>query len=176
MHASVRSMRARPTRRDPTHSWRVTLANNGPPLAAGSLNDALRALRATGLRASTARRLVLEALFAAGEPVSAEAIARGLDGRLPRSDLGSVYRNLEVLERLGLVRHLHRAHGPALYSLARQGQEYLVCDACGSVAAVQAAELEPVRALLHERFGFDPSFIHFPIVGVCAGCRGERAA
>jgi Fur family ferric uptake transcriptional regulator len=169
-------MSTRPARRDRTHSWPVTVPHNGPPLAASSLNDALRALRATGLRASAARRLVLEALFAAGEPVSAEAIARGLDGRLPPSDLASVYRNLEVLERLGLVRHFHRAHGAALYSLAREGQEYLVCDSCGSVAAVEAAELEPVRALLHERFGFDPSFMHFPIVGVCAACRRERAA
>jgi Fur family transcriptional regulator, ferric uptake regulator len=81
-----------------------------------------------------------------------------------------------VLERLGLVRHLHRAHGAALYALAREGQEYLVCDSCGSVAAVEAAELEPVRALLRERFGFDPSFIHFPMVGVCGGCRPEGAA
>jgi Fur family transcriptional regulator, ferric uptake regulator len=176
MHASVRRMRAGPTRRERTHSWPVTVANNGPSLAAPSVKDALRVLRATGLRASTARRLVLEALFAAGEPVSAEDIAQGLDGRLPRSDLGSVYRNLEVLERLGLVRHLHRAHGAALYALAREGQEYLVCDSCGSVAAVEAAELEPVRALLRERFGFDPSFIHFPMVGVCGGCRREGAA
>ena len=71
-----------------------------------------------GLRVSAARRLVLEALFAAERPVTAEEIAAGLDGRLPASDLASVYRNLETLEELGLVRHVHLGHGPGLYALA----------------------------------------------------------
>jgi Fe2+ or Zn2+ uptake regulation protein len=46
------------------------------------------------MRISAARRLVLEALYAADAPISAEQIADGLSGRLPRSDLASVYRNL----------------------------------------------------------------------------------
>ena len=46
--------------------------------------------------------------------------AGGLGGRLPASDLGSVYRNLEALERAGLVRHVHAGHGAGRYALATQ--------------------------------------------------------
>ena len=56
-----------------------------------------------------------------GAPVRAEEIAAGIGGRLPRSDLASVYRNLETLENHGLVRHLHLGHGPGLYALAGEG-------------------------------------------------------
>ena len=35
----------------------------------------------------------------------------------PASDLASVYRNLEHLEELGVVRHVHFGHGPGLYAL-----------------------------------------------------------
>jgi Fur family ferric uptake transcriptional regulator len=130
----------------------------------------MAALRTRGLRASTARRLVLEALFAADEPVSAERIAGGIDGRLPPSDLASVYRNLETLEEVGLARHFHLGHGPGLYALAEREREYLVCDACGAVRAVKPHVLDPVRNAIHASFGLEPRFDHFPIVGRCDGC------
>jgi len=54
-----------------------------------------------------------------------------------------VYRNLERLEELGVVRHVHLAHGPGLYSLARGGAcEYLVCDRCGKVTQFEDPALE----------------------------------
>jgi Fur family ferric uptake transcriptional regulator len=128
-------------------------------------------MRERGLRVSSARRLVLEALFGSEDPVSADRIAGGLDGRLPSSDLASVYRNLETLERLGLIRHFHLGHGPGLYALAGEEREYLVCERCHDLRAVDPAELDDVRELVDDTFGFRASFRHFPIVGVCTRCR-----
>ena len=54
--------------------------------AVASPEAAVEALRASGRRASAARRLVLEALFAADGPMSADQIADGIGGRVPRSD------------------------------------------------------------------------------------------
>ncbi len=138
------------------------------------MEAAVEALRSHGLRVSAARRLVLEALFAADGPITAERIADGLAGRLPRSDLASVYRNLETLETVGLVRHFHLGHGPGLYGLASGGErEYLVCSSCGAVRAVEPDEMEPVRSLILERFGYEVRFSHFPILGVCPDCEGS---
>src|ERR687894_1530547 len=118
------------------------------------MDTAVEALRARGLRVSAARRLVLESLFAAEGPIPAERIADGLAGRLPRSDLASVYRNLETLETVGLVRHFHLGHGPGLYAPSGAGErEYLVCNSCGTVATVDPDEMDPVRSLIEERFG-----------------------
>jgi Fur family ferric uptake transcriptional regulator len=148
----------------------VTVTHNGPALSAPTLDDAVAALRAQGLRASTARRLVLENLFAAEEPVSAERIAAGLDGRLPRSDLASVYRNLETLERIGLVRHFHLVHGPGLYAMAGRERDYLVCERCGALRPVMPGALDDVRDAVWERFGLRPRFNHYPLVGLCEDC------
>jgi len=155
----------------------MTVARTGTPLDAADSEQAMSMLREQGMRVSAARRLVIEALFAAPGPVSAEQIASGLGGELLPSDLTSVYRNLEALERVGLVRHFHAGHGPGLYTLAsRVGQDHLACQVCGSVETVPAAELEPARALIRERFGFIASFDHFPIVGTCRRCAGRRPA
>jgi Fur family ferric uptake transcriptional regulator len=123
------------------------------------------------MRISAARRLVLEALYAAEAPVSAEQIADGLAGRLPRSDLASVYRNLDTLEQLGLVRHCHLGHGPGRYlPTGTSEHEYLVCDSCDAVSAVEPGRMDAVRALIRERFGYEAHFTHFPILGLCAAC------
>jgi Fur family ferric uptake transcriptional regulator len=149
----------------------MTLAATTAPIFAHSVEDAVAALRARGLRVSAARRLVLESLFLAERPLSAEEIARGVPGRLPCSDLASVYRNLETLEEIGLVRHVHLGHGPGLYGLAgdREG-EYLVCERCEAVRVVRAGELDGARRVIRERLGFEARFQHFPIVGLCAAC------
>jgi Fur family ferric uptake transcriptional regulator len=145
---------------------------SAPAPAPATLDDAMQAVRAGGLRASSARRLVLAALFAAEGPVTAEQIASGLGGRLPRSDIGSVYRNLETLERLGVVRHLHGAHGPGHYAIPRtEAEGYVACELCGEVRSADPRAFALIRTAVERAFGYQASFVHFPIVGVCARCR-----
>jgi len=149
----------------------MTVPTQTRPLAAASLPTAITTLRVRGLRVSSARRLVLEALFAAEGPVTAEAIAAGLAGRLPTSDLASVYRNLLTLEEVGLVRHFHVAHGAGLYALAARHQAgYVACEHCGAHRPLEAATVEQLAAVLRAACGYEPQLVHFPIVGRCQEC------
>ena len=137
----------------------------------GELESALAFVRERGLRASAARRLVIEALLAADGPMSAEQISEGIGGRVPCSDIASVYRNLQVFEEVGLVRHVHLGHGPGLHVLAAEGaHEYLTCERCADYRAVTPEALDEVRAVIAREFGYRASFVHFPIVGLCASC------
>ena len=140
-----------------------------------ALDAAVTVLRDRGLRVSSARRLVLEALYRSPGPIPAESIAGGLSGRLPRSDLASVYRNLDTLEQIGLVRRLHLGHGPALYGMATEPRDYLVCERCRSLTTVDPARLDGVRAAIRQAFGFRASFDQFPIVGMCLACESRKA-
>ena len=149
----------------------MTVVPECPASAAPDLQCALEILRAHGLRVSAARRIVLAALFAADGPLSAEQIAAGVGGRVPTSDLGSTYRNLETLTKLGIVRHVHLGHSPSLYAIAIAGeQEYLTCERCAEFRAVAPTDLAVVRAAIRARFGYEADFSHFPIVGLCAAC------
>jgi Fur family ferric uptake transcriptional regulator len=150
----------------------LTYSPRTQPLPFGDLDQAVAALRARGLRLSGPRRRVLEALFAADGPVSADRIAdeTGVDP-------ASVYRNLETLEANGVVQHVHLGHGPGLHALAGpREREYLYCEACGRVRAVEPAELDGVRAEIRARFGFDARFTHFAIGGLCHACAEAGAA
>jgi Fur family transcriptional regulator, ferric uptake regulator len=153
----------------------MTASVSAPPLDFERPETVLNALRSRGLRVSTARRLIIETLFEAAAPVSAEQIAVGADGRA-RLDIASVYRNLETLEAIGVVRHCHAGHGPGRYALAGAGErEYLACERCGALAEVDPRELDAVRDEVRRRFGYSARFTHFPIVGMCPNCvRGDE--
>lgn len=151
----------------------MTVAPDAKRLVFEDLDDAIRALREAGLRLSTSRRLVLEALFTADGPISAERLATSLG-----IELSAVYRNLETLERHGLVRHVHLGHGPGLYILVGEGErEYLYCERCGAARALDPQQLDPVRQRIADQFGYRARFTHFPIVGTCPACSqaGEAA-
>ena len=149
----------------------MTVPHETRPLAPASVPAAITTLRVRGLRVSAARRLVLEALFAADGPVTAEAIARGLDGRFPAADLASVYRNLDTLEQIGFVRHFHVAHGPGLYALATTHRAgYVACEGCGAHLALDVETVDRVAAVLREACGYEPQLVHFPIIGRCPEC------
>ena len=150
----------------------MTISPDAPPLAFTDLAEAIGALRSGGLRISTPRRLVLEALFAADGPVSAADLARDLS-----LDESSVYRNLEVLEQFGVVRHVHLGHSAGLYALVSdEVVEYLYCERCGKVTTVAPARLEPIRAQIRDELGYIARFTHFPIVGMCPDCAAAPPA
>ncbi len=147
----------------------MTVAHDVPRLVVETPAQAIRALRDAGLRLSAARRLVIDALFGADGPVTAVELARDLS-----LDESSVYRNLDVLERHGVTRHVHLGHSPGLYVLAGRGDtEYLYCDRCEKVTELAPYELEQIRAEIQERLGHTPRFTHFAMIGRCADCGGD---
>lgn len=149
----------------------MTVAHRAPALTAEDVGEAVVAVRESGLRLTAARRLVIEALYASEDPVSAEEIAAGLEGKLPESDIGSVYRNLDRLEEIGLVRHVHLGHGPGRYTIAgRRESTFVVCERCGRHEVIDPADLAAISKAVQKRIGFKARFEHFPIVGLCPEC------
>ena len=140
----------------------MTVPHRTQALAAPSLTAAVVALRTRGMRVSGPRRALLETLYGASGPLTAEELAGDLD-------IASVYRNLDALEAVGLVNHVHVGHGPGLYALAdRRDRGYAACETCGRHAA-----LATIRDAVEAATGFSSDFSHFPIVGLCPDCAAE---
>jgi Fe2+ or Zn2+ uptake regulation protein len=140
------------------------------PLPVPSPSAALGTLRARGLRISATRRLVVDALFEAHEPLSAEAIASAA-----KADLASVYRNLDALEAAGLARHVHVGHAAGRYVLSgRHAGGYAACERCGRHVALGHAARQELHDRVRALTGFACDFAHFPLVGTCPDCEASR--
>jgi Fur family ferric uptake transcriptional regulator len=150
----------------------MTQAPQADPREFSGLDEVLRLLRDHGHRVTATCRAVLQTLFGAAGPVSAQFILeRGSSAGGAPLEIASVYRNLERLETLGVVQHVHLGHGPGLYILVGSGEhEFLTCERCHRVVTVAPADLDPVREQIRETFGYEARFGHFPIVGLCPSC------
>lgn len=131
-----------------------------------AIDEVLERVRARGGRVTTARRLVVGALLDADSHLSAEDLASVVQADHPEVHLSTVYRTLESLEELGIVRHTHVGHGPVVYHLGDLHQ-HLVCEECGDVIDVPAALLDELSTTLRRRYGFELHIGHFALLGRC---------
>jgi Fur family ferric uptake transcriptional regulator len=134
-------------------------------------------LRAHGLRLTAQRQRVLAAVTALehATPESIGARLReeaGPGGAVP--DTSTVYRNLELLERLGLVWHTHLGRVSPVYHVAEHPHLHVVCASCGAVSSVDPGILDVAAERLAAEHGFTVDVGHVALSGTCRAC-GERA-
>jgi len=131
-------------------------------------------LRARGLRLTAQRQRVLAAVTALDHATPESIGARlreeaGPDGTAP--DASTVYRNLELLERLGLVWHTHLGKGAPVYHVAERPHLHVVCSSCGEVSSVDPGILDDAAERLAAQHGFTVDVGHVALTGTCRACR-----
>jgi Fur family ferric uptake transcriptional regulator len=137
------------------------------------LDHARGRLEAAGHRTGGARTAVLETLE--GEPccMSAQEIYDQLRSGNRRVGIASVYRTLELLSKLELVRRVDIGSA-ACYEPAHPGGEHhhhVVCDRCGKVAAFEDRGLEEAIDRLGRRLKYKVGVHEVVLRGACPECR-----
>jgi len=144
------------------------------PFAMG-MRDPIALLRASGIRATLQRQMVLQVLVEAkGRHLTADDICRAVQDRYPSFNRSTTYRVLELLSALGLVQQTRLGDGIAHFEVVdRPGRHHhLVCVRCGSVQNVPADVLGEISVRLAERHRFHIGTVDLMIQGECAACRG----
>jgi Fur family transcriptional regulator, ferric uptake regulator len=134
-----------------------------PSLAA----DLAAALRGRGLRVTPQREQVLDAVHRL-----AHATPEQISDALPDVDLTTVYRTLELLEDIELVKHAHLGHGAPVYRPAGDEHIHVVCHSCGSVSDADPDLVQALADRLRGERGFEMDRSHFTVFGRCADCAG----
>jgi Fur family ferric uptake transcriptional regulator len=135
-----------------------------------SVDDVLALLRAGGGRVTSSRRILLEVLFDAEGHMSAEDLTEAVQARAPDVHLSTIYRNVEELQRLGVIVHSHLGHGPATYLLASLAHAHFICDRCGVMIEAPDEMFRGLARTAKSKLGFTIDPHHFAIQGRCADC------
>jgi Fur family ferric uptake transcriptional regulator len=131
-------------------------------------------LERAGYRHSAPRAAVVWALAELGCSVTAREIADRLHQRGQDVGVASIYRTLELLDRLRLARRVDAAEGVARYEPVEPSGEHhhhLVCQRCGGVAAFEDTDLEQAIERLASRVDYAIDAHDVTLRGECPACR-----
>jgi Fur family ferric uptake transcriptional regulator len=148
----------------------LTPAGAGYGTAVSSVDEVLRLVRARGGRATPPRRVLLEVLFEASGHMSAEELAEAVQARSPDVHISTIYRNMEDLQRLGVIVHSHMGHGPATYQLASLAHAHFICEECGATLEAPDELFRGLARTVKNKLGFAIDPHHFAMLGRCAAC------
>ena len=143
----------------------VGMDGHGHRHVAGGTDELAARLRERGLRNTPQRAQVLAAVRELGH-----ATPEQISESVPGVDVTTVYRNLEVLEDLGFVKHAHLGHGAASYRPAEDDHVHVVCHQCGAVVDAPPDLVDALATRLQAERGFVLDRSHFTVFGSCADC------
>jgi Fur family ferric uptake transcriptional regulator len=118
------------------------------------------------------RQLVLDAVRELGHSTP-EQICQRVQQVAPTVNITTVYRTLDLLDRLDLVRHTHLGHGAPTYSAHEHEHVHLVCHRCGHVDEVPCADFDALAGTLRDRYGFALDASHLALSGTCRDCASQ---
>lgn len=128
-----------------------------------------------GFRLTYQRRLILEFLHARQAHVTADEVLENVTRRCPELNKTTVYRTLDWLQEVGLIRKIDRGKGRLEYEIATiPVHHHLICTACGAEQEVDNHVMVCFREHVLEHYGFEPDPEHMAIFGTCGACR-ERS-
>ena len=124
-------------------------------------------LREQGYRLPPQRELILDAVDRLGHATPDEVLAE-VRTHSTAVNASTVYRTLEMLEELGLVRHAHLSdRAPTYHSMSEHEHFHLVCRNCHKVISVDPDVLAPVSERLVADHGFTIDVGHLTVFGTC---------
>lgn len=132
-------------------------------------------LHSLGYRLTPQRQLVLQAVEKLGHATPDEILAE-VQQHASAVNVSTIYRTLEVLEELGLVRHAHLSdRAPTYHSVSDHEHFHLVCRNCHRVLSVDPDVVSPLAGRLREEQGFVIDVGHLAIFGECVECEDQDA-
>jgi Fur family ferric uptake transcriptional regulator len=141
----------------------------------GWAEHALATLQEAGLRRGGARTAVVEALAGHSCAVTALELDDELRRRKPPVGRASIYRALDQLEELGLVRRIEMTRGTAAYERVEPSghhHHHAICRDCGKMETFEDPALERAIDKLSGRMPFDIDEHDVILRGLCRRCSG----
>lgn len=127
--------------------------------------------RSRGLRWTPQRGAVIEVLAGTAGHITGAELVELCRARDPQTIPSTVYRTLDVLEELGLVRHGHGADGREEYHVGPGSEHgHMYCSACGGSWEIPDLAADRIAAALVDADDFHVDVSHVTVVGRCRRC------
>jgi len=127
--------------------------------------------RAPFKRNTRQREVILEELQKVTSHPTAVGLYEIVRRRLPKISLGTVYRNLELMARMGMVLKLEFSGGEARFDGNCERHDHIRCVHCGRVDDLPAEPLELSKMKHHDCRGYEVIGHRLELLGICPQCK-----
>ncbi|MCH4058060.1 Fur family transcriptional regulator [Lapidilactobacillus gannanensis] len=133
--------------------------------------DALTVLRRNQIRITPQRQAVLKLLVNSRSHPTAEAIFNKLKDDFTGISIGTVYNNLRLFKKLGIIQELTYGNEPSHFDYAQVQHFHVVCQHCGKVVDVFYPDLTRIERLAEKITGYQTSGNNIEVYGLCPDCQ-----
>lgn len=131
-----------------------------------------RYLKHNGIKCTSARRRVLDAVLELDEHFEAEQVFYGLREQGATVGKATVYRTLPLLVDCGILKQVRfdvkQAHYE--YAFGEDPHDHMLCRRCGRIVEFASDEVEELRARIGRRHHFHVISHRFQLSGLCWEC------
>ena len=124
------------------------------------------------LQMTRSRRAILKELSSAEHHPTADEVYQRVRRTIPRISLATIYRNLDILNRHGMIRTLADADGQRRYDATLEDHCHVRCEVCGGVDDVYVVPLETIERSITDASGYNICGYSLSFTGVCPRCAG----
>ena len=121
-------------------------------------------------RYSRQREMIYEYLANSHEHPTAEKIYTELREVLPELSLGTVYRNLKLLEELGQIRRVTSHQGNERYDAICGDHVHFLCQDCGAIRDLEGVDLRQLQDQIPLEREYQLTKMDMIITGRCPRC------
>src|SRR6266849_968741 len=128
-------------------------------------------LRKRGYRLTPQRYMILSVIQEAEQHLNIEQILERVQKRNPYVSLSTIYRTLELLRELGLVRENNLPGEQPHYEAAEgQAHHHLVCRHCRAIIHLDESLLGNLNEQLQEQYSYHGLTLDLVAAGYCDNC------
>lgn len=131
-------------------------------------------LKRAGYRVTRQRLVIFEVLEGERSHPTAEEIYSMVKSRLPNISLGTVYRALELFERLGVLQRLTFEGSPSRFDANPKPHYHAICFECGKVLDADEPVPEDIGKRFSRETGFEIVGYKLEFYGYCRECAFKR--
>lgn len=136
-------------------------------------------LKVDGYKLTPQRRAVLEAMLTSeGKHLSTEEIYDIVKQDCPEIGLATVYRTVQLLEKMGVLSRINFDDGCNRYELVHSNEDHhhhhLVCMNCGKVEEAEDDLLDPIEKEIEQKYDFKITNHNVKFFGYCKECKDKN--
>jgi len=127
-------------------------------------------------RITAQRTLLLEMLRQSGGHLDADELYQRARKKNSRISLSTVYRNLQLFKKLGLIEEHHFDEEHHHYEVKSGAEhQHLLCINCGKVVEFACPGSQRFRENIGRKYDFDITNVEVRMTGLCSSCRSKES-